>query len=42
MAHIAAIKRIISVLGLLLIASASADAFVFDVWKSGMKTDRVI
>lgn len=42
MAHIAAIKRIISVLGLLLIASASADAFVFDVWKSGIKTDRVI
>lgn len=42
MTHIAATKRIISALGLLLIASASADAFVFDVWKSGMKTDRVI
>ncbi|MBT1072951.1 hypothetical protein [Pelotalea chapellei] len=37
-----AIKRTISALSLLLLASASADAFVFDVWKSGMKTDRVI
>lgn len=42
MAHLTATKRIFSALGLLLIASASADAFVFDVWKSGMKTDRVI
>jgi len=42
MTHMAATRRLLSVLGLLLIASASADAFVFDVWKSGMKTDRVI
>ncbi len=42
MTHMAATKHILSALGLLLIASASADAFVFDVWKSGMKTDRVI
>lgn len=42
MAHIAATRRILSALGLLLITSAAADAFVFDVWKSGMKTDRVI
>ncbi|RNC72703.1 MAG: hypothetical protein ED859_01715 [Desulfuromonadales bacterium] len=42
MTHMTATKRILSALGLLLIASASADAFVFDVWKSGMKTDRVI
>ena len=42
MAHIPATKTILSALGLLLIASASADAFVFDVWKSGMKTDQVI
>ena len=42
MTHRAATKHLLSALGLLLIASASADAFVFDVWKSGMKTDRVI
>lgn len=42
MTHMAATKRILSAVGLLLITSASADAFVFDVWKSGMKTDRVI
>ena len=42
MTHMAATKHILSALGLLLIVSASADAFVFDVWKSGMKTDRVI
>lgn len=42
MTHMASIKHILSALGILLIASASADAFVFDVWKSGMKTDRVI
>lgn len=42
MTHMAATKRVIISLGLLLIASAPAEAFVFDVWKSGMKTDRVI
>jgi len=42
MTHMTATKHLLSALGLLLIASASADAFVFDVWKSGMKTDRVI
>lgn len=34
--------RIFSALALLLFASATADAFVFDVWKSGMKTNQVI
>lgn len=42
MTPMAATKRMISALGLLLITTASADAFVFDVWKSGMKPDRVV
>lgn len=42
MAYMSATKFIVLVIGLLMFAPVAADAFTFDVWKSGMKTERVI